>query len=113
MMCDYYYIILRSLDSFSAFPYKNNIFRRYCRELRAVLQQISNRITGIEAHAMDYCTIDSSIHVSMRHNVGSFPCYVVRNCNQYCKIKFGEILFSLELRDNCCVNLVRMVIWKL
>ncbi|XP_067208342.1 uncharacterized protein [Linepithema humile] len=80
---------LGSLDSFSAFPYENNmaVFRRYCRKSGSVLQQISNRVAEMEVHAaIDYCNIDSSIHVSMRHNVGSLPCNIASNCNQYRKI---------------------------
>ncbi|XP_067217093.1 uncharacterized protein [Linepithema humile] len=79
---------LGSLDSFSAFPYENNmaVFRRYCRKSGSVLQQISNRVAEMEVHAaIDYCNIDSSIHVSMRHNVGPLPCNIAPNCNQYRK----------------------------
>lgn len=95
---------LGHLDSFSAFPYENNMasFRRYCRKPGSILQQISNRISEMEVHApIDYCSIDSSIHVSIRNNVG--PYNVAPNCHQYRKIMFNGILLSLDVRDNCCI----------
>ncbi|EFN67397.1 hypothetical protein EAG_07631, partial [Camponotus floridanus] len=42
---------LGPLDSFSAFPYENNmaVFKKYCRKPGSVLQQISNRFVEMEA----------------------------------------------------------------
>jgi len=46
---------LGPLDSFSAFPYENNImiFRKYCRKPGLFLQQIANRMAEIEPRTMN------------------------------------------------------------
>ncbi|XP_071576883.1 uncharacterized protein [Temnothorax nylanderi] len=89
---------LSSLDSFSAFPYKNNmsIFRKYCRKPGLPLQQFSNRMAEIDIHGTNHnCdTDDSSIRVSVQRSaVGS----------RYRKIIFNKMLLSVDKRDNCCL----------
>ncbi|XP_070169777.1 uncharacterized protein [Polyergus mexicanus] len=62
---------LGKLDSFSAFPYENNmtIFRKYCRKPGLSLQQFFNRMAEIEIHGTNQNRDnDSSIHVSVQHN---------------------------------------------
>lgn len=88
-----------NLDSFSAFPYENNmsIFRKYCRKPGLPLQQFFNRISEIRQHELgQYCDIDSSIHVAIPRNNDA-------NCNQFCKIQFNGVFLSTYLRDNCCM----------
>lgn len=84
-----------------------NFFRQYCRKPGSILQQISNRIAEMEAHAaIDYCNVDSLINLFMRHRLGPLPCNIAANnpsCNQYHKVIFNGILLSLDARDNCCI----------
>jgi len=62
---------LGPLNSFSAFPYENNMFRKFCRKPGLPLQQISNRIAEMEAHEIiDYCNTDLNINVFMKHHAG-------------------------------------------
>jgi len=97
---------LGPLDSFSAFPYENNmtIFRKYCRKPNLPLQQISNRFAEIKIHGTtELYKIESSIHASMKHNAGPLPYTLASNCLQYRKIIFNKILLALNIRDNCCI----------
>lgn len=87
------------LDSFSAFPYENNmsIFRKYCRKPGVPLQQFFNRMAEIEVHGTsNNQDVDSSIRVSIPYNNDS-------NCLQYRKIKFNNISLGIDVRDNCCI----------
>lgn len=89
-----------SLDSFSAFPYENNmsIFRKYCRKPGQPLQQFFNRMAEKRVHdANGNRKLDSSIRVSILHNNDG------SNCPQYRKIQFNEISLSIDKRDNCCI----------
>lgn len=73
---------LGSLDSFSAFPYENNMsnFRKYCRKTNFPLQQFSNRMAEIEARETNLHRtqihfsklIDSSTQVCAVYNRGLF-----------------------------------------
>lgn len=88
-----------NLDSFSAFPYENNmsIFRKYCRKPGQFFQQFFNRMREKEFHGTnDNCDTNSSIRVFIQRSaVGEHP--------RYCKIMFNRILFSVDMRDNCCL----------
>jgi len=89
---------LGNLDSFSAFPYENNmaIFKRYCRKPGLPIQQFFNRIAEIKVHKINNnCDIDSSVHVSVQHNAAN-------GSPQYNKITFNKMLLSIDMRDNCC-----------
>lgn len=90
---------LGNLDSFSAFPYENNmsIFRKFCRKANQLLKQIFNRMKEIQTHgsAKAY-TVDTSVRVFMLYTNDS-------NCLQYRKIIFNNLLFGTNLRDNCCI----------
>lgn len=95
---------LGPLDTFSAFPYENNMafFRKYSRKPDSTLQQIFNRIAEIEAHGtVKHINMNSSIHASMEHNLG--PHDFVSKCCQYRKIIFNDILLTLNIRNNCCI----------
>lgn len=88
-----------NLDSYSAFPYENNmsIFRKYCRKPSLPLQQFFNRMREIQIHGTNNNRkVDASIRVFMPYNNGS-------NFPQYRKIQFNKILLSIDLRDNCCI----------
>lgn len=87
------------LDSFSAFPYENNmsIFRKYCRKPGLPLQQFSNRMAELEVHGTsNNHDVDSFIRVSVPYNNDS-------NCLQYHKIQIRNILLGIDVRDNCCI----------
>ncbi|XP_026829221.1 uncharacterized protein LOC113562841 [Ooceraea biroi] len=91
---------LGSLDSFSAFPYENNMsmFRKYCRKLGQPLQQFFNRMAEKRVHDVsDNRQVDSSIRASMSHNNDG------SNRLQYRKIQFNGISLSTDERDNCCI----------
>ncbi|KYN50128.1 hypothetical protein ALC62_00156, partial [Cyphomyrmex costatus] len=98
---------LGPLDSFSAFPYENNmtLFRKLCRKPGLPLQQIFNRMAEIEAHqeVIDHCNIDSSVNVLIEHNAGPLPHNITFNPRQYRKINFNGILLTSDTRDNCCI----------
>lgn len=97
---------LGPLDSFSAFPYENNMtfFRKYCRKPNLPLQQIYNRMAEVKAcNTSQHFSTSSSVHVSMKYNSGQIPPNLSANSLQYRKIMFSEMLFSLETRDNCCI----------
>lgn len=90
---------LGHLDSFSAFPYENNIsiFRKYCRKPGLPLQQFFNRMTEMQLHGMrNYCYTHPSIEVSMPHNDAA-------NCSGYRRIQFNGISVGTDVRDNCCI----------
>lgn len=90
---------LGSLDSFSAFPYENNmsIFRKYCRKPGQPLQQFFNRMGEIQAHGTnDNRDVDSTVRVFMSRNNDA-------GCLEYRKIKFNNILLSVYKRDSCCI----------
>lgn len=89
---------LGNLDSFSAFPYENNmsIFRKYCRKPGLPLQQFFNRMTEIQIHGTSKeCNVDSSTRASLLRNH--------TNCLQYRNINFNNILLSIDKRNNCCI----------
>lgn len=89
---------LGSLDTFSAFPYENNmsIFRKYCRKPELPLQQFFNRMTEIELHGTNHKRDNnSSIHVFMQSGVN--------NNSQYRKITFNGISLGVDMRDSCCL----------
>lgn len=103
---------LGPLDSFSAFPYENNmpIFRKYCRKPSFPLQQFSNRMSEMEAcgrkhRSQTYSSkfTDSSTQVFAAHNKGPLPPNINPNSCQYQKLIFNRILLSLDIRDNCCI----------
>ncbi|KAL6421675.1 hypothetical protein ACFW04_014490 [Cataglyphis niger] len=88
------------LESFSAFPYENNmsIFRKYCRKPGVPLQQFFNRMAEIKVHGTsNNQDVDLSIHISMLRNNDN-------NCIQYRKIKFNNILLGIDIRDNCILR---------
>lgn len=96
------------LDSFSAFPYENNmrIFRKYCRKPHLHLQQISkrrveeinvlNRVGKIRSHA-----IQSFVACGL-HNSGPIP-DELSNASQYRQLKTPHFTLGLKLHNHCCV----------
>lgn len=90
---------LGNLDSFSVFPYENNmsIFRKYFRKPGQPLQQFFRRMAEIQAHGSNMnCEIDSSINISVQHNAaGEYP--------RYRKIMFNRLSLGVDTRDNCCL----------
>lgn len=86
------------LDSFSAFPYENNMkfFRKYCRKPHLPLQQFFNRIIEKQIHGTNNNCDHSFIHTSIVQNKDT-------NYRQCRKIKFNNISFNTDVRDNCCI----------
>ncbi|XP_011876846.1 PREDICTED: uncharacterized protein LOC105566980 [Vollenhovia emeryi] len=104
---------LGPLDSFSAFPYENNmpVFRKYCRKPNFPLQQFYNRMSEMETCGTNlhrgetYFSklTNSSTQVFSAHNKGPLPPNINPNSYQYRKLIFNKILLSLDIRDNCCI----------
>ena len=91
---------LGNLDSYSAFPYENNmsIFSKFLRKPSLPLQQYSNRMRERQLHGTNiHCNIDSSIRVSR-------PLSNDTNSSQYRKIKFNGISLGINVRDNCFIS---------
>ncbi|KAM0736975.1 hypothetical protein ACS0PU_000068 [Formica fusca] len=88
---------LGSLDSFSAFPYENNMstFRKFCRKSNQPLQQMFNRMKEIQKHESTN-TVETSVRVFIPYTNDT-------NCLRYRKITFNHLLLSTNLRDNCCI----------
>lgn len=87
-----------NLDSFSVFPYENNmsIFRKCCRKPGLPLQQFFNRMSEKEIHGTtNGCDIDFSIRTSLLRNNNN-------NNPQYQNISFKNMLLGIDTRDNCC-----------
>ena len=87
---------LGNLDSYSAFPYENNmsIFSKFLRKPSLPLQQYSNRMRERQLHGTNiHSNIDSSIRVSR-------PLSNDTNSSQYRKIKFNGISLGINVRDN-------------
>ncbi|KYN20021.1 hypothetical protein ALC57_07595 [Trachymyrmex cornetzi] len=97
------------LDTFSAFPYENNmsVFRKYCRKSDLCLQQIYNRFAEIEAHStIENRSMNSFTHVSIQHNAGLLPSNLLSNLLRH--LSNGRKLIpipniTLNMRDNCCI----------
>ncbi|XP_032687260.1 uncharacterized protein LOC116851694 [Odontomachus brunneus] len=90
---------LGNLESFSAFPYENNmsIFRKYCRKSGQPLQQFFNRMTELRLHGRgDNRDIDMSVRVSIPRSNSDTNVH-------YSKSTFNSICLSTHVRDNCCI----------
>ncbi|XP_066589579.1 uncharacterized protein [Prorops nasuta] len=75
-----------SLNSFSAFPFENNmsIFKKYCRKPVYPLQQLFNRFTEL------------NIHDKRKTNTVKCPSG---------SVKWPNFILSCGIRDNCCILL--------
>ncbi|EFN76485.1 hypothetical protein EAI_05511, partial [Harpegnathos saltator] len=96
---------LGNLESFSAFPYENNIsiFRKYCRKPGQPLQQLFNRMTELRLHGRgDNRDIAISRYRDMSVRV-SIPCSNSDTSVHYSKITFNSICLGTHVRDNCCI----------
>lgn len=104
---------LGPLDSFSVFPYENNmpIFRKYCRNYNLSLQQLFNRMVEMETcETNSHCSqnhfsklTDSSTQVFVAYKGGPLPPNANPKCCQYRKLIFNGIFLSLDIRNNCCI----------
>ncbi|XP_066584896.1 uncharacterized protein [Prorops nasuta] len=89
---------LGNLDSFSAFPYENNmsIFRKLCRKPHLPLQQLVNRFKEIENNvSRKYVAYPSKPRYIRRSGRNKRP--------TYSKISFKNFLISIETRNNSCI----------
>lgn len=93
-----------SLDSFSAFPFENNMpeMRKCIRKPHLSLQQIYKRL-----REKDYATTpfddDINIRITRPHTEGplleDFPANI---CHQFHNLEVDKIKFSTNFRDSCC-----------
>lgn len=96
------------LDSFSAFPYENNMryFRKMCRKPNQHLQQIANRRYEEKMHLhRTYPLINDSIKVSGVHKNGLILTVgsQYRNCFQYRNLSYKKFFLSLNGRDDTII----------
>lgn len=99
---------LGPLDSFSAFPYENNIsfFRKYYRKPHRPLQQFFNREAEKEKREKLKPSIDThnTIKLFGRHNKGPLSLGFSMHGFQYKKLKTRSIFISVDsLSDRCCI----------
>ncbi|XP_070516696.1 uncharacterized protein [Cardiocondyla obscurior] len=90
-----------NVDSFSAFPYENNmsIFKKFCRKPGLPLQQFYNRMVEIQKHGTNMSNINNkslSIHTYLMHNNDT-------NCLRYRRINFNNISLGIDTRNKCCI----------
>lgn len=92
-----------NLDSFSAFPYENNmcIFKKYLRKPALPLAQFANRLIEKEINGTNNNrAVQPSVCVSMPYNNNNNDNTSFRH---YQKIQFNGMVFSLHARDSCCI----------
>lgn len=95
-----------SLDSFSAFPYENNMsyFKRICRKPNHHLQQINNRRSEEETFYNHYIVPSTNvIKVSGMHKNGPIPETGTRYYSQYRNIFCKEFFLSLNGKDDTVI----------
>ncbi|XP_032453015.1 uncharacterized protein LOC116416102 isoform X2 [Nasonia vitripennis] len=95
------------LDSFSAFPYENNMTfcRKLCRKPNQHLQQISNRIHESCRTASKPYVDPNHLKFVKNHVNGPTPSSVIDNnnddnCRQYKKVITGDIHLSISQQDS-------------
>jgi len=97
---------LGPLDSFSAFPYENNIsfFRKYYRKPHRPLQQFFYRQTEREIREKLEPVTDDKIKFFGKHNEGPLPLKLLVDISQYKKLQNKYIYINVDsLSDRCCV----------
>lgn len=95
------------LDSYSAFPYENNMvyFRRMCRKPHLSLQQIAARRAEQEQCKKRTIEQHNYIKVWKKHEQSPLP-YADNNFrmyNQYKFLKTPDMTIGVCVRDNCCI----------
>ncbi|XP_046606824.1 uncharacterized protein LOC124302169 [Neodiprion virginianus] len=92
-----------ALDSFSAFPYENNmpIFRKYVRNQHCPLQQFARRLMERDC----YTTFNKVSHSHENrllgmHNAGPLPENCDASARQFAKLKSGKKIFSINDGNN-------------
>lgn len=98
---------LGSLDSYSAFPYENNIsfFRKYLRKPHRSLQQLAYRLSEKEKREKIEPSIAAdTIKVYRRHNEGPLPLGLSVYGFQYKKLQTRSIFINVDsLGNRCCI----------
>jgi len=97
---------LGSLDSFSAFPYENNIsfFRKYYRKPHRPLQQFFYRQAEKEIREKVEPVADNKIKFFGKHNKGPLLSEFSIGISQYKKLKNKCIYINVDsLSDRCCI----------
>lgn len=93
------------LDSFSAFTFENEMstYKKLCRKPDLLLQQISNRVEELKRNNVHYYSNSEVLTAFQKHFNGPFPTYLSIKFEQYKSIKVNNMLFSIALRNNCCI----------
>lgn len=93
------------LDSFSAFPYENNMtyFRKMCRKPNQQLQQIANRRYEEKQVHTTYSLIKNSIEVSGAHKNGPTLTIGSKFYLQYRNLLCKKFFLSLNGRDDTII----------
>ncbi|XP_043269840.1 uncharacterized protein [Venturia canescens] len=98
---------LGPVDSYSAFPYENNmrIFNNYCRKPHLTLQQIANR----HAEETNWMPVrqpkrNDNFKLMHEHTKGPVPTTATgRIAKQYHRIKCPEFTLRTKCNDSCCI----------
>lgn len=94
------------LDSFSAFPYENNMsyFRRICRKPNQHLQQIANRRYEEKSLQNKFVvSTENFIQVSGLHKHGPVPEIGFHHYSQYRNLHCRQFTLSLNGRDDTII----------
>lgn len=97
---------LGPLDSFSAFPYENNIsfFQKYYRKPHRPLQQFFYREAEKEREKLKPLIDTNIIKLFGRHNKGPLPLEFLSHNSQYKKLKTRNMYINVDsLSDRCCI----------
>ena len=103
MGCSILLMMFGPVDTYSAFPYENNIksLRRYCRKPDLPLQQISNRLA--ERVQKTFRTKSSVTIALNKHNDGPLPPGIGDIEGQDRHFKTPNFSLTTIMHDSCCV----------
>lgn len=93
------------LDSFSAFPYENNMtyFRKCCRKPHQHLQQIANRRMEFHRQNATRNNDNASVKLSKRHNKGPLLPQLPENIMQFSLYKTPDFCIGINDQDNTII----------
>lgn len=96
-----------SLDTISCFPFENKIpfIRKYIRKPHLPLQQFIRRISEYYDKPILYERFtNNNIRVSQPHECGPLLQNIIcHGYKQYRKLQCNNIVYSLRLKNNCCL----------
>lgn len=99
---------LGPLDSFSAFPYENNImfFRKYYRKPHRPLQQFAFREAERQKREELKPSNVDAVKVFGRHSSGPFPVQLSSHCVQYKKLQTKNFFLNVDSLGDRCIVLI-------